>query len=106
MTVTFTHPNDSTSNNCNIGTSDLPDMYARSLKACISGKLLVPITTTTCYTSGALKICPNLKPTAQLACIVTDADCDHEGYLMFYNVSHISMMYPIVVILIMGLYSH
>ena len=30
-----------------------------------------------CYTSGTLKICPNLKLTAQLAYIVTVADFDY-----------------------------
>ena len=60
-----------------------------------------------CYTSGTLKIYPNLKLTAQVAYIVTDADCDCGRYfnviIVFPNVS---ITYPIVLILIMGLYSH
>ena len=60
-----------------------------------------------CYTSGTLKICPNLKLTAQLAYIVIDADCDCRRYFnVLITFSNISMMHPIVLISIMGLYSH
>ena len=42
------------------------------------------------------KICPNLKLTAQLAYIVTDADCDSGRYFnIFIMFSNISMMDPI-----------
>ena len=59
------------------------------------------------YTSGTLKICPNLKFTAQLAYIVIDADCDCGRYFnVFITFFNVSMTYPIVLILIMGLYSH
>ena len=47
------------------------------------------------------KIRPNLKATAQLAYIVTDADCDY-GSLF----SNVSMTYPILVYLIVGLHSN
>ena len=52
-----------------------------------------------CYTSGTLKICPNLKLPAQLAYIVTDADYDCGRYF------NVSLTFPIVLISIMGLYS-
>ena len=59
------------------------------------------------YAHGTLKICPNLKWTTQLVFIVTDADCDCGRYFnIFITFPNISMMYPIAVILIMGLYSH
>ena len=58
------------------------------------------------YTSGTLKICLNLKLIAQLAYIVTDADCDCGRYFnVFITFPNISMMYRIVFISIMGLYS-
>ena len=44
-----------------------------------------------CYTSGTLKICPNLKLISQLTYIITDADRDCGRYfnvfIMFPNVS-------------------
>ena len=49
----------------------------------------------------------NLKLTAQLAYIVTDADCDCGRYFnVFIMFPNVSMMYPIAFILIMRLYSH
>ena len=46
------------------------------------------ITNNLCYISSTLKICPNLKPTAQLVYIVIDADCDYERlFLQIYNIS-------------------
>ena len=56
------------------------------------------------------KICPNLKATALLSYAVTDAECDY-GRLFkhFYNVSQYFYdvyTYPIIVYLIMGLFSH
>ena len=49
----------------------------------------------------------NLKLTAQLAYIVTDADCDSGRYFnIFMMFPNISMTYPIVLILIVELYSH
>ena len=49
----------------------------------------------------------NLKSTAQLAYIVTDVDCDCERYFnIFITFSNVSVTYPIVLLLIMGLYSH
>ena len=49
----------------------------------------------------------NLKPTAQLVDIVTDADCDYGRLFQhFYDVPNISKTYLIVVISIMGLHSH
>ena len=69
----------------------------QSMSACIITNVILP----------ALKICPNLKSTAQLAYIVTDTDSDcvrfFNVFIMFPN---ISMTYPITVISIMGLYSH
>ena len=63
-----------------------------------------------CYVTlncGPLKICPNLKLTTQLAYTVIDTDCDCGSYLnVIITFPNISMMCSIVVILIMGLYSH
>ena len=60
-----------------------------------------------CYTSGTLKICPNLKSNAQLVYVVTDTDCDCGRYFnVFITFPNISMIYPIVLTLIMGIYSH
>ena len=73
----------------------------------ISGKARVPVLYLICYTSGTLKICPNLKLTAQIAYIVIDTDCDCGRYLyIFIMFPNIYIMYPIVLISIMGLYSH
>ena len=45
--------------------------------------------------------------TAQLAYIVTDADCDCGRYFnIFITFPNVSVTYPIVLISIMGLYSH
>ena len=56
---------------------------------------------------GTLKICANLKETVQLVYIVTDANCNGRR---FSNVSimfpSVSVMYLIVVVSIMGLFSH
>ena len=50
---------------------------------------------------------PSLKSTAQLAYIVTDADCDCGRYFnVFITFLNVSMTYPVVLILIMGLYTH
>ena len=43
-----------------MGTSALPDMYAQSPRAYISGKARVPMLQLICHTSGTLKICPKL----------------------------------------------
>ena len=73
----------------------------------ISGKARMSVLYLMCYTSGTQKICQNLKSTAQLAYIVTDTDCDCGRYFnVFVTFSNISITYPIVLILIMGLYSH
>ena len=54
-----------------------------------------------------LKIRPNLKLTAQLAYVVTDTGCDCGRYFnILITFPNVSMMYPTVLILIMGLYSH
>ena len=45
-----------------------------------SGKARVPVLKLIFYTSGTLKICPNLQSTAQLAYIVTDTDSDCGRY--------------------------
>ena len=93
----------------NIGKSALPDIYVQRSRASayISGKAQVPVLQLIFYTSGTLKICPNLMLTAQLAYIVTDADCDCGRYFnVFIMFPNISMTYPIVLISIMGLYSH
>ena len=50
----------STCNSCNMGMRDLPDMYARRLRAYISGKSRVHMLQLICNTSGTLKTCPNL----------------------------------------------
>ena len=44
-------------NSCNMGTRDLPDMYARGLRAYISGESRAPMLQVLCITSGTLKIC-------------------------------------------------
>ena len=50
---------------------------------------------------------PKPKSTAQLVHIVTDTDNDSGRYFyVFIAFPNVSMMYPIAVILIMGLYSH
>ena len=55
----------------------------------------MPVLKLICYTSGILNICPNLKLTAQLAYIVTDADCDSGRYFnVFMMFSNVSMMDP------------
>ena len=60
-----------------------------------------------CYTSSILKTCPNLKSTAQLAYTVTDVHCDCGRYFnVFITFPNISMTYPLVLVLIMALYSH
>ena len=46
----------------------------------------------------------NLKVTAQLAYIITDADCDYGS--LFYHFYIVSVMWPILVYSMMGLYSH
>ena len=72
-----------------------------------SGTSASVITNTVCYTFSTLRICPNLKSTAQLAYIVRDADCDCGRYFdIFIMFPSVSMTYPIAVILIMGLHSH
>ena len=71
------------------------NIYARHPRASayISGKARVPVWSLICYTSGTLKIYPNLKSTAQLAYIVTDADCDCGRYIYILTFPNISMMY-------------
>ena len=50
---------------------------------------------------------PNLKATAQLTYIVTDADCDYGRlFYIFITFLNVSMTYPILVYSIVGLYSH
>ena len=63
----------------------LPNIYAQCPRTnvYISAKAQVPVLLLISYTSVTLKICPNLKSTAQLAYIVTDAD----GYCgKYFNV--------------------
>ena len=66
-------------NSCNTGTSALPDMYARHLRASadISGNAQVPVLQLICYTSGTLKICPNLLLIALPICIAKNSHCDY-----------------------------
>ena len=69
------------SNSCNMGTRDLPDMYARGpqargLRAYISGKSRVHMLQVICNTSGTLKICPNLMSIFPPLYIVTGTRCD------------------------------
>ena len=69
------------SNSCNMGTRDLPDMYARSPRAAgprayISGKSRVYMLQVICNTSGTLKICPNLTSIFPPLYIVTGTRCD------------------------------
>ena len=68
-----------TSNSCNTGTSALPDMYARRPRASanISGNALVPVLQLICYTSGTLKICPNLLLNALPIYITRDGNFDY-----------------------------
>ena len=40
-----------------MGARDLPDMYARGLRAYISGESRAPMLQVLCITSGTLKIC-------------------------------------------------
>ena len=63
-------------NSCNIGTRDLPDMYARGLRAYISGKSRVHMLQVICNTSGILKVCPNLTSIFLPLYIVTGTRCD------------------------------
>ena len=63
-------------NSCNMGTRDLPDMYARGLRAYISGKSRVHMLQVICNTSGTLKICPNLMSIFPPLYIVTGTRCD------------------------------
>ena len=50
------------------------------------------------------KIRPNLKATAQLCYIVTDADCDYRSLFNIYiTFPDVSMTYPILVYSIVGL---
>ena len=72
------------------------DVQRPRVSAYISGKARVPVLQLICYTSGTLKICPNLKLTAQLAYIVTDTDYDCGRYF------NVSMTFPIVLISING----
>ena len=70
-----------TCNSCNMGTRDLPDMYARGpqargLRAYISGKSRVHMLQVICNTSGTLKICPNLMSIFPPLYIVTGTRCD------------------------------
>ena len=44
-------------NSCNMGARDLPDMYARSPRAYISGESRAPMLQVPCITSGTLNIC-------------------------------------------------
>ena len=94
----------------NTGKITLPDLYTWRPSAYTyirqSTSAYVITNTYVSYTSGTLKICPNLE-NVQLLYIVTGADYDSGDYfnisIMFAN---ISMMFPIVIVLIMGLYSH
>ena len=66
-------------NSCNTGTSALPDMYARRPRASadISGNAQVPVLQLIRYTSGTLKICPNLLLTALPIYIAKDSHCNY-----------------------------
>ena len=56
----------------------MPDIYKMPEGECvyIRQSMSVCVITNICYTSGTLKICPNLKENVQLAYIVADADYD------------------------------
>ena len=58
-----------------MGTRDLPDIYARGLRAYISGKSQVHMLQLICKTSGTLKIRPNLPPLNRAIYIVPGAHC-------------------------------
>ena len=100
----------------NTGKSALPDIYARYPRACSArGRVRIYQAKHECLCYKSMLHfqhskhleCPNLKLTAQLAYIVTDADCDCGRYFyVFITLPNVSMMYPIILILIMGLYSH
>ena len=62
----------------NTGTGVLPDIYTQHPKACSALEHFAYMYNR--HTSGTLKICPNLKWTAQLAYIVTDTDSDRGRY--------------------------
>ena len=68
-----------TSNSCNTGMSALPDMYARRPRATadILGNARVPVLQLICYTSGTLKVCPNLLSTALPIYITRDSNFDN-----------------------------
>ena len=72
-----------TCNSCNMGERDLPDMYARSLRAAgprayISGESRAPMLQVICITSGTLKICPNLQAFALPIYITTRIRFDYD----------------------------
>ena len=98
----------------NTGKSAMPDIYTTP-KGAPEGKCMyIRQSTITCVITNALqfqhhKICPNLKPTAQLAYIIAKQllIMIMGGYFnIFIMFPNIPMTYPIVVHLIMGLYSH
>ena len=68
-----------TSNSCNIGTSALPDMYERRpmVTVDILGNVRVPVLQLIRYTSGTLKICPNLLWTTLPIYITRDSNFDN-----------------------------
>ena len=94
----------------NTGKSALPDIYTqhpRVHSALGQVRIYQAKHEYLFYTSGTLIICPNLKSTAQLAYIVSDADADcGRHFNVFITFPNVSMTCPIAVISIMGLQSH
>ena len=59
------------------------------------------------FFATTLKFCSNLKPADHLVYIIIDAYCDYGRLISIFTMFHkVAMVYPIVIILIMGLYSH
>ena len=81
-----------TCNSCNTDMSALPDMYKWCPRACstrgwiadISGNAQVPVLQLPCYTSGTLKICPNLLLTALPIYIAKDSHCDYSILILTF----------------------
>ena len=62
---------------CLIGTHDARGRATPRTSEDISGNARVPVLQLICYTSGTLKICPNLLLTALPIYIVKDSHCDY-----------------------------
>ena len=85
-----------TCNSCNTGMSALPDMYTPCLRvsADISGNARVPLLQLICYTSGTLKICPNLLLTALPIYIAKDSHCDYGHFNTNVSMTFIYTEHP------------